>query len=275
MVNGVPISFEVDCGSGHSIIGYDLYSEHFSSVKLADPQLEMKTWSHQNLQIAGVFEATVQRKSFTASLPLIVLKESGQALLGRAWFHKLGIMVDILNKVPHPLPCPEILSTNLVSQLPSTPGQNLPPYLTEFQVPVDSETADKLTLTTHKGLFRVLRLCAGLEGVVVYIDDLLIQATHEAELIRRLRKVIQRMRSAGLRLKLEKCIDGDNLDYLGFHISTSVIKHSKEKIETLLSAPSPTDSLLSAELVVNETKADPVLIVVKSKILHRRLITIK
>ncbi|KAF4528676.1 hypothetical protein B566_EDAN017169 [Ephemera danica] len=39
------------------------------------------------------------------------------------------------------------------------------------------------------------------------------------------------------------------------------------------SAPSPTDSLLSAELVVNETKADPVLIVVKSKIIHRRLIT--
>ncbi|KAF4529376.1 hypothetical protein B566_EDAN015429 [Ephemera danica] len=127
-----------------------------------------------------------------------------------------------------------------------------------LQVPVDTETADRLTLTTHKGLFRVLRLCAGLSSAPAIFQQI-------AENL-----------VAGLDVH-RPGKDNGNADYLS-RMPVPVLPDDKEEypapsavLQMLTGAPA--GSLLSAERVAAETKADPVLSVVMSKVLHGRLYT--
>ncbi|XP_046406267.1 uncharacterized protein LOC124171170 [Ischnura elegans] len=129
-----------------------------------------------------------------------------------------------------------------------------------LQVGVDEESSKILTLNTHKGLFHMLRLppglcsapaifqgimetiLAGLEGVLVYIDDILCHAPSKDLLWARVKSVLGRVRDAGFKLKLEKCkFDVKALDFLGYSLSEKVIQPTREKLISLLNAPSPTN----------------------------------
>jgi len=127
-----------------------------------------------------------------------------------------------------------------------------------LQIPVDEETSNLLTLNTHKGLFRVRRLCPGLssapavfmrvissvlggmEGVVVYMDDVLIQAADLPTMWDRVRAVMQRLLDRGFRLRLDKCLFAvTELDFVGYHISGAGISPTDEKVQVLMETPSP------------------------------------
>ncbi|XP_064476854.1 uncharacterized protein K02A2.6-like [Ornithodoros turicata] len=94
------------------------------------------------------------------------------------------------------------------------------------QLTVDKETADLLTITTHRGLFRVTRLpfgvgvavaifqrymeelLQGLDGVQVYLDDILVGGKNEEEHNTRLEAVLRRILEDGVRLNKDKCLFG-------------------------------------------------------------------
>ncbi|KAH7720273.1 hypothetical protein AAVH_12250 [Aphelenchoides avenae] len=91
------------------------------------------------------------------------------------------------------------------------------------QLPLDEASKKLCTLITHKGLFRVNRLpqgtasapaifqkfmdeiLAGIEGVVVYFDDITVTGSNTAEHLRNLEAVLKRLKQYGLRLQKEKC----------------------------------------------------------------------
>lgn len=127
-----------------------------------------------------------------------------------------------------------------------------------LQISVDQESSELLTVNTHRGLFRVTRLpfglssspaifqrimdglVAGIPGVVVFIDDLLITAPTEEEMWERVRLVLARLQAVELRLRRDKCqFDVSSLDFLGYHVSSEGVRPSKKKIEALLNAPVP------------------------------------
>lgn len=127
-----------------------------------------------------------------------------------------------------------------------------------MQVSVDKETSQVLTLNTHRGLFRMTRLTPGLssapayfqrlsesllvgiDGVIVFMDDVLIMAENEFQLQERVRQVIKRLLEAGLRLRLDKCVfSSPTLDYVGYSLSAEGIKPSQSKVQELLDTPSP------------------------------------
>lgn len=128
------------------------------------------------------------------------------------------------------------------------------------RLPVDEESAKLLTVNTHRGLFSVHRLpfgvssapgifqrlmcdlLAGIEGVVVWLDDILVTGATRDEHDQRLLEVVKRLSEVGLRANLEKCeFLKQNLNYLGWHLDETGRKPLRDRVSAILDAPAPMD----------------------------------
>ena len=76
--------------------------------------------------------------------------------------------------------------------------------------------------------------------VVIYLDDVLIFSQNQREHEKHVRLVLEKLRSAGLYAKLEKCeFDKSSVEFLGYVISQDGISMDPRKIDTLLSWKRP------------------------------------
>ena len=145
------------------------------------------------------------------------------------------------------------------------------------QIPLDEESKSLVAINTHKGLYKYHRLPFGvasapsifqriMEGILngishvcVYIDDILVTGSSEAEHLSTLEEVLRRLRDAGLRLKRTKCtfmlptveylghsISAEGLrptqetvEYLGHSISAEGLRPTQEKVRAIVEAPAP------------------------------------
>ena len=92
------------------------------------------------------------------------------------------------------------------------------------QIKLDPESQKKLALSTHRGVLLQRRLPFGiksapgyyqqimdqltsdLNGVAVYLDDILISGNNAEEHLQNLNALLQRLDDKGLRCRLEKCV---------------------------------------------------------------------
>ena len=78
------------------------------------------------------------------------------------------------------------------------------------------------------------------EGVVVYIDDILVTGKTEEEHLSALGEVLTRLESAGLHLKKEKCsFLCESVTYLGHRIDANGLSPLPEKVAAVREAPVP------------------------------------
>ena len=103
------------------------------------------------------------------------------------------------------------------------------------QLSLDEESKKYVVVNTHKGLFQYTRLpfgissapgifqrvieslLQGIEGVVVYLDDILVTGSTEVAHLKALDEVLGRLERAGLRVKRRKCVHATLRDLLGPH----------------------------------------------------------
>lgn len=126
------------------------------------------------------------------------------------------------------------------------------------QVPLHKDSRDLTAFITHEGLFRFKRACFGLasapaafqqmmsemlhdcEGVLVYLDHVVVFGRTKEEHTHRLREVLRRISDAGL--KLNKCLfDVPEFSFLGHKVSAQGIAPLQTKVDALNAAPIPTD----------------------------------
>lgn len=160
--------------------------------------------------------------------------------------------------VPHyPIPRIEELFTNLQGGKLFAKLDIRKAYLS---IPVDSQTQELLTITTHRGLYRPKRLMfgvsaapaiwqkyidqilQGVDGVATFFDDILVSGRTRTELEERLEAVLHRIQDAGLHLNINKCeFYVPTVRYLGHTISADGICKSTEGVAAILNVPPPTD----------------------------------
>ena len=126
------------------------------------------------------------------------------------------------------------------------------------QIVVEENSREALTINTHKGLFRPTRLpfglssspgifqrvmdglLAGLPGVCVYIDDIIVTGTTVEEHRANVKRVLQKLESAGLKLKRNKCAFGvSSVSYLGHRIDAQGLHMQSDKVEAVRGFPEP------------------------------------
>jgi hypothetical protein len=77
--------------------------------------------------------------------------------------------------------------------------------------------------------------------VVAYLDNILVYSKKEAEYMEHIRKVLIRLREAGLLLKPEKCeFYKKQVPFLGFILSDQGIQMDVSKIQVVIEWPIPT-----------------------------------
>ena len=128
------------------------------------------------------------------------------------------------------------------------------------QVQLEEESRQITAFSTRKGLFEYKRMPFGLnscpttyqalmesvlgelcwQSAAVYIDDLIIFGRTYEEAYERLSKVLEKLCTAGLRLRASKCkLFQRSVEFLGFIISNEGIKTCKHIVEAVLNFPQP------------------------------------
>jgi len=77
-------------------------------------------------------------------------------------------------------------------------------------------------------------------GILVYMDDILVNTQTHKEHDSRVKRVLERLQENGLVVSPDKCVWRlQEVDFLGYIISTDGIKMSSEKVEAVLSWKRP------------------------------------
>ena len=91
-VNNQNINFEVDTGSGITLIFETTYQEKLSNYNLTNTKIAVKTYANESLKVLGKFSVTVQYKeNMLTNFPLYVIAGDGVNLLGRNWLSEIKL----------------------------------------------------------------------------------------------------------------------------------------------------------------------------------------
>lgn len=155
----------------------------------------------------------------------------------------------------HPLPTLDELAEEMVDGEKYT---KLDLFKAYYQMTIDENTQNLLTLSTHLGLFRPTRIVngiasgpavwqrfiemvlCGIPGVKALSDDVRVTGKTAAEHLQNLERVLQRFEKYNLKLNLEKCeFFQDEIEYCGVIISKNGMRKIRDKCEAIEEMPFP------------------------------------
>ena len=131
-----------------------------------------------------------------------------------------------------------------------------------WQISMESESAEKAAITTHRGLFQPTVLPFGVQGGVahfsrvmtslfaslqwkeslIYLDDILVFSSDFREHLHRLGRVFDILIQAGLKLKASKChLLERKVKFLGHEVSSSGVSPISAKVKAVVDFPVPDD----------------------------------
>ena len=204
----------------------------------------------ERLEKAGVLER-VNHSEWAAPI-VTVPKRHGQVCICGDYKVTVNSVLDVDQ---YPLPRPEDLFATLAG---GKYFSTLDLSHTYNQIVLDEDSHKYLTINTHRGLYRYTRLpfgvasapsifqktmdllLQGMDGVMCYLDDILVSGRTELEHLENLRKVLQKFQDHGIRVKKPKCaFMKTSVQYLGHIIESDGLHATDAKLQAIVEAPSP------------------------------------
>lgn len=109
---------EFDAGSAVSIISETEYNNLFKHLQLKPTNIQLKTYSGEQLPLLGEIQVSVKYQTQEAQLPLIVAKGDKPAVLfGRNWLERLRLDWSNIFKVTQEHAVEEITSLKVCSSV--------------------------------------------------------------------------------------------------------------------------------------------------------------
>lgn len=127
-----------------------------------------------------------------------------------------------------------------------------------LQLPLDEESKKYTTINTFEGLYRynylpfglraspgifqafMLQLLNGINDVIIYQDDLLILSPNVDKHTVTLRKVLNTLKNAGIKVNKSKCsFFTGKVHYLGHVFNSTGVHTDPEKVRSIVDAPAP------------------------------------
>ena len=174
------------------------------------------------LRLCGDYKVTVNKAINVDTYPLPLIDELFASLSGGVSFTKLD-----LSQAYHQLPLEEG-SRNLTTV-------NTPNGLYEYlRLPYGINSAVGIFQRTIENLLK------GLQGVCVYLDDILVTGKTTEEHLQNLRAVLLRLQENGVTLRKDKCkFFLPEVEYLGFSVSKEGLKPTEAKVKAIKEAKAP------------------------------------
>ncbi|XP_026687108.1 uncharacterized protein K02A2.6-like [Diaphorina citri] len=154
----------------------------------------------------------------------------------------------------HPIP----RISDLISSIKGNIFAKLDLSQAYLQIPLCPESQLLTTISTHRGLFcykklpfgiasapslfvrEMEKIFFGLEGTLVYFDDIFICGKDKSELNHRIEIVLQKLQDNGLTLRKEKCeFFKDSVEFLGFKIDKNGTSVPSSRIEAIRAIKTP------------------------------------
>ncbi|XP_061506862.1 uncharacterized protein K02A2.6-like [Anopheles gambiae] len=164
---------------------------------------------------------------------------------------------DMLQPHQYPLPLPQDIFASLAT---CTIFSQIDLSDAFLQVEVEEVCRKLLTVNTHRGLYAYNRLppgvktapgafqqlmevmLAGLGGVAVYLDDIVVGGPNEEAHMKNLRAVLKRIEEYGFTIRLDKCsFQKKQIKYLGHLLDSKGLRPDPARIEAILNLQVPTD----------------------------------
>nr|XP_049467005.1 uncharacterized protein K02A2.6-like [Anopheles coluzzii] len=165
---------------------------------------------------------------------------------------------DMLQPHQYPLPLPQDIFASLST---CTVFSQIDLSDAFLQVEVEELCRKLLTVNTHRGLYAYNRLppgvktapgafqqlmevmLAGLGGVAVYLDDIVVGGPNEEVHMKNLRAVLKRIEEYGFTIRLDNCsFQKKQIKYLGHLLDSKGLRPDPARIEAILNLQVPTDA---------------------------------
>jgi len=85
LVNGKPVTFEVDTGVAVTVLSQEVYHQVFPNLKLQTSSMLLKAYTGSQVQVVGEAQVNVSYGEQKGKFTLYVVKGNGSCLLGRNW----------------------------------------------------------------------------------------------------------------------------------------------------------------------------------------------
>jgi len=91
LVNGKPVTFEVDTGAAVTILSQEVYHRVFPNLKLQTSSMLLKAYTGSQVQVEGEAQVNVSYGEQKGKFTLYVVKGNGSCLLGRNWLKHIRL----------------------------------------------------------------------------------------------------------------------------------------------------------------------------------------
>uniref|UniRef100_A0A674MCK3 Gypsy retrotransposon integrase-like protein 1 n=1 Tax=Takifugu rubripes TaxID=31033 RepID=A0A674MCK3_TAKRU len=212
-------------------------------AKLSIAQVEFETMEHLGI---------IRRSKSPWASPLHMVEKPGGGWRPCGDYRRLN---DASTPDRYPVPRIQDFSAHLAGKTVFSKVDLVRGY---HQVPVRPADVPKTAVITPFGLFEFLRMPFGLKSAAqtfqrlmdsvlrdlpflfVYLDDILVASTSQAEQVAHLRALFQHLSQHGLIINPAKCQFGlSTIDFLGHHVTRYGAVPLPEKVEAIASFPRP------------------------------------